>query len=85
MAENTICLPLVLKTGMHCLICILVYAAQPNAMLMARNDAELGSNGEHSGFQKTILYYYMFRLCYFCPTSNTNAINYKISNDCLYK
>lgn len=65
MAENTICLPLVLKTGMHCLMCILVYAAQLNAVLVARNDAELGSNGEHSAFKKQ----FFIAICLDCATS----------------
>lgn len=44
---------------MHSLMCILVYAAQQNPMLVPRNDAGLASSGKHSGFwsKSSLLFY----------------------------
>lgn len=75
----------VFRSIMHGLMGTLVYTAHQNPMLVTRNDAELGSTEKHSGFQKTVCYCYMSRLCYFCPTSRSKAIMYKTSKESFYK
>ena len=75
----------VFRSIMHTLVGILLYTTHQNPVLMTRNETELGSIEKCSDFQKTVLYCYISRLCYFCLISNSKAIMYKTSKELFYK
>ena len=75
----------VFRSIMHTLVGILLFTAHQNPVLVTRNETELGSTEKCSDFQKTVIYCYISRLCYFCLTSNSKAIVYKTAKELFYK